>query len=124
LEDDNLPGSIFSDAFVQVRVDDFGLLVLPPQLQFVPTVSHENQQELIVKKLGPIIAAIPHTPYTGLGLNFSWHLVPKDGDINRLCRQLFFVPNSPIYNHFETDNPRFGAYLSKDFQDFRLKLDI
>lgn len=123
-EDDLLEGSVFSDMLVQVRSRFFHMLVLPEQMQFVPAVVAEQQQELLIDKVGTIVQAVPHTPYRGLGLNFNWHLKPGDGDLGRLTRELFATPDRPLYSRFGGDNARFGAYLSKDFCDFRLKLDV
>lgn len=127
LDDDNLEqGSVFLDMVVQVRNRSFFLLALPEQIQFVPApaTSAEDEQQLIVEKLGKIVQKLPETPYKGLGLNFSWHLVPADGDTNRATRELFFSPGRPIYAAFDTVDARFGAYLSKEYAGFRLKLDI
>jgi hypothetical protein len=125
LDDDTLEsGSLFSDGVVHVRATTFDMLVIPPQLQFIPRVAESSQQELIVAKLSAIVSAIPHTPFSGLGLNFNWHLVPDDASTNRLSRDLFFLPDRPLYQRFQSENSRFGAYLSKDFGPFRLKLDI
>ncbi len=74
-------GSIFSDYVVQVRSRLFHMLVLQDQLQFVPAVPAEQQQQLVTERLGAIIQLLPHTPYRALGLNFSWHLTPVGGDI-------------------------------------------
>ena len=117
-------GSIFSDKVVQLRSQYFHMLVLPGQLQFVPAVVPEQEQDLLLDKLGAIVRELPHTPYTALGLNFNWQLTPEDGDMGRLTRELFTTPDRPLYQRFGGDNARFGAYLSKDFSSFRLKLDV
>jgi hypothetical protein len=74
--------------------------------------------------LGAIVRTLPHTPYRALGLNFSWHLTPNDGDIAGLTRRLFFDPNRALYRQFDVENAHFGGYLSKDVAGFRLRLDI
>jgi hypothetical protein len=117
-------GSLFSDQVVQVRSQYFHMLVLPGQMQFVPAVVPEQEQDLLVDKVGTIVRELPHTPYTAIGLNFNWHLSPADGDMGRLTRDLFATPDRPLYERFGGDNARFGAYLSKDFGSFRLKLDV
>jgi hypothetical protein len=117
-------GSLFSDYVVQVRSRLFHLLLVPEQLQFVPVVPAEEQQALIVERLGKIVTTLPHTPYRALGLNFSWHLTLQDGDIARATRDLFCNVDRPLYQHFNESNAHYGAYLSKDFAGFRLRLDI
>ena len=75
-------------------------------------------------KVGKMIRALPHTPYSGVGLNFVWHVQPEDADICALSRRLFYLPDSPVFQALATDDARFGAYLSKNMLGCRLKLDI
>jgi hypothetical protein len=124
--EDFLDGSFHSDFVVQVRSRQFHMLVLQDQLQFVPAIEVPviEQQALLVEKLGAIVQLLPHTPYRALGLNFSWHLTPAGGDIGVYSRRLFSRDDQPLYQHFREVNAHFGAYLSKDFACFRLRLDI
>src|SRR5262249_40918164 len=69
--DELMEGSLFSDFVVQVRSRYFQMLVLPEQLQFVPSVACEAQQQLLIDKVGAIINLLPQTPYKALGLNFA-----------------------------------------------------
>jgi hypothetical protein len=117
-------GCIFTDEIVQVRSPQFRMLVVPPQLQFVATVPAEEQQEVIVQKLGTIVQQLPHTPFKGLGLNFNWHLEPRERDVPGFTRLLFYREDQPLFQNFAVPGSQFGAYLSKDFHGFRLKLDI
>lgn len=123
-EEEMQPGYVFTDMFVQVRSNRFNLLVLPDQLQFVPTVAEDDEQNVISEKVGIIVRILPHTPYRAIGLNFSWHLIPRDANVARLSQELFFNPEKPLYRLFNASNAHFGAYLSKDVLDFRLKLDV
>lgn len=117
-------GCIFTDMLVQVQSDKFRMLLLPEQLQFIPMVPPSEEQQLIIDKLGKLVRTLPITPYKGVGLNFTWHYEPRDKDINRLTREMFCVPDRPLYQAFGETNARYGGYLSKDFNAFRLKLDI
>ena len=123
-EDDFGDGCLFSDPAVKVESGRFGLLVVAPQLQFVPKVPPEEQEQLIVEKVGAMVQALPHTPYTAVGLNFFWHLRPEDSDVPALTRELFHVPKKPLFRQFESEGSRFGGYFSKDILGCRLKLDI
>ena len=117
-------GSIFTDMLVQVRSLQFHMLVLTEQLQFVPAVPLEQQQQLIHDKIGTIVRALPETPYRAIGLNFNWHFIPDNGDIPGLTRRLFCIADDPLYRRFSSQDARFGAYMSKDFAGFRMKLNI
>jgi hypothetical protein len=123
-DDDLLEGSLFSDALVQVRTERFQLLLLPDQLQFVPTVTPDEEAAVIREKLGKIVETLPHVPYKGLGLNFTWLLVPEDGNAARVTKDMFFVPDRPLFRVFAGGDAQFGGYLSKDFGGFRLKLEV
>jgi hypothetical protein len=123
-EGDLRDGSIFTDFVVQVRTEQFHMLVLQEQLQFVPSVPLAQQQQLIVEKLGALIQQLPETPYTALGLNFVWHLTAADGNTTPRARELFWRGGNPLYERFGAPDASFGAYLSKDVAGFRLKLDI
>ncbi len=123
-ENDLLEGALFSDTVVQVPTSQFLLLLLPDQLQFVPTVPADQEQSVILEKLGKIVQTLPHVPYKALGLNFTWLLRPADRDTVTLTRKMFFVPDRPLFRIFSEQESRFGAYLSKNHGDFRLKLDV
>jgi hypothetical protein len=123
-ENDLREGALFSDTVVQAPTSRFMLLWLPDQLQFIPTVSPDEQQTLIIEKLGKIIDTLPHVPYKAVGLNFTWLFRPGDGDIARATRDMFYIPDKPLFNIFSGPNARFGGYLSKDYEEFRLKLNV
>ncbi len=123
-DDDFQDGSLYSDVVVQVRSRPFQMLVVPDQLQIVPSVPPDQEQAELLRSLAKIVAELPHTPYRGLGLNFIWHLTPSDGDIARLSREMFYIPDRPLQRHFVEENCHYGGYFSKDLYGFRLKLDI
>jgi hypothetical protein len=123
-EGDVEPGSIFVDGLVQVCTRRFILLVTPEQMQLVPRVPDDEQEALIAHVTGTIVGTLPHTPFRALGLNFTWHVVPDDGDVRGLTRRLFYSPHRPLFQDFDTQDASFGVYLSKDLFGFRLKLDV
>jgi len=116
--------SIFAENLVQAVTDDFVLAVLPDQLQFVPTVEPASQQKLIEDKLGALVNKLPHIPYRAVGLNFNWHLIVDQEDVPAFTRKLFAGRDDGLYERFRDSNARFGAYFSKDFAAFRMKVDI
>lgn len=118
------PESILTTNLVQITTDEFVLVVTPDQLQFVPVVPVERQEAIIRDKVGKLVRSLPHIPYRAVGLNFNWHLTPPDGTVSEVTRELFARCQDGIYTHFRDKNSRFGAYLSKDYGHFRLKLDV
>ena len=115
---------LFSEMAAHVESDRFSLLVVPPQLQFVPKVAPPDQLEVVVEKVGAIVRSLPHTPYTGAGLNYVWHVWPQEESIHTLSRRLFFLQGTPLFDAFGAPDARFGSYLSMNILGCRLKLDI
>ena len=122
--DDFLPGCVFTEVIANVTTRDFGLFVVAPQLQFAPRGDQEGHQRIITERLGKLVELLPHTPYSAIGLNFTWHIIPRDKDTGKLSRSLFFRGDSPLFDAFNTSDARFGGYLSKDALGCRLKLDV
>jgi hypothetical protein len=44
--------------------------------------------------------------------------------MGRVTRELFFKPDSALFQQFDVDGANFGSYLSKESHGFRLKLDV
>jgi len=123
-EDSFRAGCAFTEAFSNSVSDEFSLLVVPPQLQFTPSVLPEAEPRLILEKVGAIVRALPHTPYHAIGLNFTWHVLPSEGSVATLSRRLFNLETKPLFREFSAADAQFGTYLSKDIFGTRLKLDI
>lgn len=116
-------GSLFTDDVVQAVTEDFTLLVLAEQVQLLlPT--HGRHRDVVTEKLGTLVQRLPHVPYRALGLNFNWHLVPDNEDVGELTRRMFAGPGHPLFARFGDPAARFGSYMSRDFDPFRMKLDI
>ena len=118
------PGYLFSEMMVQFSAPWFHLLIAPEQCQFTPAVDRDEEQSLIVDKVGRIVRTLPHTPYTAIGLNFRYHISPERAEVEALSKRLFFVDDSPLHREFDCDDARFGGYLSRNALGFRLKLDV
>jgi hypothetical protein len=116
-------GAVFTDVLVQVPTRDFLLVVTPENCQFMPAPNYERQQELIAERMGRFLTLIPHTPFTAVGLNFAWQFFPEHVSINDACRRLFFVETSALHSQFDLPDARFGAYLSMDVWDCRLRVE-
>lgn len=123
-EADLQSGHLFSDAIAQVETDDFSLLVVPQRAQFTLKGTHESYGQTIESKLIPFVRRLPETPYRGLGLNLAWNFVPEHSSIEDVCRRLCLVPDSPVHQLFDTPDARFGSFMSKDFEEFRLRLEV
>jgi hypothetical protein len=124
-EGDFVVGSLYSDEVAKIETRRFGLLVIPPQLQFQPRVAVEEEAQLVAGTVGAIIRTLPHTPYAAAGMNFAWHVWSEDGDMHRLSQALFLRPDGPFSEVFgDCDDAMFGGYFSKDVLGCRLRLDV
>ena len=123
-EDFQQKNCLFSEEVVKIESNRFGLLVVPPQLQFVPRVKPEEQGEVVSAALGTIVRLLPHTPYIAVGLNLIWHILPEDHDAGAYTRSLFYVPDRSLSQAFDVPDARFGAYYSKNTVGCRMKLDV
>lgn len=135
-EDEFLPGCMFVEGLSQVTTQSFDMLVIPDRLQFTPkAVAGQMEQregvlvqlegEMIAEKIGKIIRALPHTPYTAVGINFAWQEKPGDEGVTGLTRRLFFNSESALHHEFDSDDASFGVYMSKDIGGgLRLKCDV
>jgi hypothetical protein len=122
--EDRQEGCVFTDVFVNLRSSQYSLLVTPDQLQFAPGGEPEAQRDLILSKVGKMIALLPHVPYHAAGLNFVWAFDPEPETVPTATRRLFFAHGRPFFRHFDTPDAQFGSYLSKSVLGCRLKLDI
>jgi hypothetical protein len=121
-EEDFQSNCLFAEGVSQVDTSRFLLVALPDRLQVVPKdPSDQSALEAVVTR---IATALPHTPYTAIGLNFVIHYDPQGESIGQLTRRLFFRGDVPLYREFDNENSHFGAYLSKAYGEMRLKLDI
>jgi len=122
-EDDFGPTCIFSPEFVQLGTTTFNLTCTPLQLQVAPVGDTSLWGKVLKDVLGKMLALLPHTPFTAIGLNFHWQVRLDPSTAGETTRRLF-AGRSAVYRPFETSDSRFGAYLSKDHDGMRLKLDI
>ena len=113
-EADFRQGYVFTDTVVQLQASDFNMTLVQEQMQFIPKVDKDKEQALIEAKVGTIVSKLPHTPYRAVGLNFFWHLTPDLESVKDRTRTLFYRADSPLFKCFDSDNARFGAYLSTD----------
>lgn len=110
--------------FVQFSTPEYTLMVVPEQLQFTPRLMNEHTGILVREKVGRITELLPQTPYVALGLNFLWHIAPGDREFAQFSRSLFFCDN-PLFSSFDSEDARFGGYLSKKgIGEGRLRLDV
>lgn len=123
-EDDILPVSIFAPNIAQIVTKKVNLLIIPEQMQFNAGLDSTSFGEEIKTTLLPIIEKLQEIPYNALGINLNWFIKDNEKSMETLTKDFFFIKQSSLFKYFESEDSRFGTYLSKNFNNTRLKLDI
>lgn len=120
-----LSDSIFIPGLTNLSTQECNLVITPNQIQFnVKSVDSSIGCECITKKLIRIIERISGIQMKAVGLNFIWKIFKDNIDVPQFSKELFYITNSNLHQAFNVKDARFGTYLSKDFFQSRLKLDI
>ena len=128
-EDEVTSGNaMMSPVAVTLATDQFELLIIPERVQLRITGSSEENSkfELINRVLGGLVDALPHTPYSAVGFNFSYSIAHEDlkNDLSRV-KNTYISEANPLAEHFSSEDSRFGLYLSTaSILGSRLRLDI
>jgi len=110
---------------VQIRSANFQFMALPDRLQISATRPYGNAQSDINRICGGIVKALPHTPFTAIGLNFHYLGAPESrGAFASWEKDLFASAVAREIEGSQAENARFGSYLSFDTIGMRLKIDI
>lgn len=120
-EGEILPQSIFSENLVNIASQKCSLLVLEQKLEFAWV---DSDNSAFRSKLIPILKELPEIQYSAIGINFVWFLSDEGKESSFSSGRNQFWTDSEVYSHFDFDDARFGAYLSRDFGGGRLRLDI
>ncbi len=123
-QDEFGPESYFSPVAVNVRNPSYDLLILPDRIQITSIGVSENSGAIFTRIISGIVNTLPHTPYTAYGFNFNFLLSHKSkSDCGEFFRSLCVSADNPLADDFKDKGARFGVYMSKDFEDGRLRMD-
>ncbi len=124
---DDLVGlRVFSEQFVQFQTKRFQLLLLPSKLQLTFSILGEDAKDDSPKEIAArVVELLPHTPFRALGLNFDFFTpCPEGVGMPEYTRALLGDGTFPLLRDFASTDARFGRYMSKDFGEARLKLEV
>jgi hypothetical protein len=126
IEESDLPKCVTMPVFVQAATPLIELTVLNDRLQILSVKKEDEAAALKVFEIAKkIVNLLPHTPFTGVGLNFAWFYEAKDSqDQSSIGRSLFIPKDGFISSHFPSENDCFGCYASHDFNGMRMKVTI
>jgi hypothetical protein len=113
---------LFTPAFIQFSTNRFDFTLMPERLQLAPHATADEAQATVREVVGGFVKTLPHTPFTGVGLNFNCRISESAFDVHTVGKRLFFRTDSPLASEFGSDDARYGAYFSKDWLGMRLKL--
>lgn len=120
--EEEIVDSIFAENLCQVITSNFNLLVLPHQIQF--TITSDNNINLSLTKLNKIVELFSEYHFIALGINFIYGISSENNDQMAKSNFIFSKPSESVYAHFQTEDSKFGGYMSRDFNNSRLKLHI
>ncbi|MBP1630793.1 MAG: hypothetical protein H6Q15_1686 [Bacteroidetes bacterium] len=125
VEENQMKNYVFSNEVAQFYTDDYKFLVAQNQIQFSLT-NHSKDLFLVLESfLIKVLQKLKEVPYKALGVNFDWVIKDNELSTKELTKKLFFNENSEFYSQFSNEqNSRFGSYISVDFENSRMKLDI
>ncbi len=122
-DEDVNSNSIFTPNVTQLNTPNFSIVVVPEQLQFNGGGSYDFENHITTTLLG-ILNALNGVPFKAVGFNFNWLIRDEKLTIQELTKNYFYNNNFPLFNEFQSGNPHFGGFLSKDFSGTRMNLDI
>ncbi len=125
-EEDLNRNHVFTNNFIQINLNKYTFTLNNNSI--ILTINNNYSEQDYnegVEKLIFLLKKIKNTTNLSCGINFNWVLDGlKDDEYFELSKKLFFVKDNALYEDFADGSPCFGAYMSKDFQGSRLKLDI
>lgn len=116
---------VITPVAVQIPTRHFELSILPNRIQMICPSPYAEMESDLIRIIGGIAKTLPHTPYSGVGVNFNYFACPEDSktflDWNK---QLFSSGFSQLAYPAEDPEERFGSYFSYDVLGARLKVDV
>jgi len=122
-EEEIIGDVIVSPIAVSIPTAEFGLGVFPNRIQMAFHLHSTNIQENINRVAGQIVGKLPHTPYTGIGLNFNYFISPEQKEFCVWDRMHFASEFAKKIVSNQEMKPKYGSYFSFDMLGGRLKVD-
>jgi len=124
LRQDELEGQIvISPVVVQIPTKGFQLTVLPNRIQMNFRGPAPGSNPEVERVMGGIVRILPHTPYSGCGLNFNYLVTVAANNYRSWDERLCASEAARKAGALDLDDARFGTYFSFNALGARLKLD-
>lgn len=124
-EDDLSNNNTFSSNIIQLNFITYEIILNRNSIILrVSKFAKDNINEGI-EKLEKLLENLKNVIFLSCGINYNWIINGlKNDEFLALSKKKFFVNDNPLYERFNYSDACFGAYMSKDFKESRLKLDI
>ena len=122
-----LADSIFVPGLTNLSTQECNLIITPNQFQFnVKSEDSTTSCKCITERLMRIVEKVSGAgiQMKAIGLNFIWKIFEENIGVPLFSKRLFYLPSSHLHQVFDVKDARFGTYVSKNFLQSRLKLDI
>lgn len=114
----NMP--TFSPEIAQINIQDVNILITMQQI-IITQFKLEGERG---KDIALLFAKHSNLNISAVGVNFSWNLTPTE-NLEKETKKYFFNEGNKMFTKFfDTPDTMYGAYVSKDFMNGRLKLEI
>jgi hypothetical protein len=124
-EKDIVTDYLFSPLSVSVLTTEFELGVFPDRLSLSLNLKDlESAKRQLNKVITGIFLELPNTPFVAFGYNFTWQVELKEKAQIEHQREFCLPSTNPLGKFFEDPSSRFGVYMSKNYKNFRLRLNI
>lgn len=117
------PSSIFTPDITRILATKFQVIVTPNQIQIAPSRDFDLKN-CINDILIPILNKTEDVLFSAIGLNWGWFVYDSDNSFQEFNKRFLFKETLPLQSYFDQSDARFGTYMSKNFLDSRLKLDV
>jgi len=118
-EEEFLESSIFTPKFSRINTKD---LVIDIELNKVLIFNSTDVENELLKNIAEKIVDTP-AKVNVIGFNFKWFLL-IDNIYNFTKKQFYLQDNNILNKHFNSEDTAYGYYISDDFLNSHLKLEI
>jgi len=120
-KENELEDSIFSEHFIQIRTDTVIILISSSNLSITSKdLEDPKHADFVLEKI--IENSDIHC--TAIGINFDYFMYMGNNKLEEVSKKYFYQKNTLVDSFFNVEDAAFGFYVSKDFKQARLKLDI
>jgi len=119
LQEVNIIENIFTPNFARITTNE---LIITIDNSQVVIVNKNILSSLKIKNIAKSIIDISKNEIDIIGFNYKWFLLIDS--IYECTKNQFYFKENSLNKHFNSDKTAFGYYISDDYEDSRLKLDI